>query len=262
MARIAAVHALGDIWAMGAQPQAALAQIILPRMSPDLQARTMDEVMNAAHAVFTAAGATIVGGHSSMGSELTIGFTVTGIAASPPIAVDGARPGDFLILTRPIGSGTILAADMMGQANGRHVADMLAQMAKPQDDAARILQDVHAMTDVTGFGLAGHLMAICRASGLSATVTLDSVPIYPGAEDLAEQGHHSTLFRANSDSAPAFGADTPKARLLYDPQTAGGLLATVAPELGKGLVARLREAGHQAAVIGHMQDGPAGITLQ
>ncbi|MCM2562864.1 selenide, water dikinase SelD [Lutimaribacter sp. EGI FJ00015] len=263
MARITAVHALGDIWAMGAQPQAALVQIILPRMAPHMQARTMDEVMSAANDVFTHAGAGIVGGHSTMGSELTIGFTVTGlVAGSAPITVTGARAGDALIVTRPIGSGTVLAADMMGQANGRHVAAMLAQMAKPQGDAAQLLAGAHAMTDVTGFGLAGHLMTICRASGLSATLTLDAVPIYDGAEALAAQGHHSTLFQPNRDAAPVLGADTAKAQLLHDPQTAGGLLAAVAPDQAEGLVMELRAAGHDAAVIGHLSDGPASITLR
>lgn len=262
MARIAAVHALGDIWAMGARSQAALAQVILPRMSPELQARTMDEVMGAANDVFTAAGAAIVGGHSTMGSELTVGFSITGLAEAPTITVAGARPGDTLILTRPIGSGTILAADMLRAANGRHVAAMLEEMARTQGDAAEILGGAHAMTDVTGFGLAGHLMAICRASGVSATLILDAIPTYQGAVELAEQGHYSTLFQPNRDAAPVFGPDSPKARLLHDPQTAGGFLAAVPEDRAEGLVAKLVDRGHRAALIGRLGDGPAGITLQ
>ncbi|MGB8813488.1 MAG: selenide, water dikinase SelD, partial [Paracoccaceae bacterium] len=111
MARITAIHAMGDIWAMGAAPQAALAQITLPQMSPRLQSETLREIMEAAAATFRAAGADVVGGHTSIGSELTIGFTVTGLAQRA-ISKGGAQPGDMLILTKPLGTGTILAAEM------------------------------------------------------------------------------------------------------------------------------------------------------
>ena len=103
MTRIAAVHALGDIWAMGATPQAATATIILPRMSSALQSRTMSEIMSIAGAVMRDAGAEIVGGHSSMGDEMTIGFTLTGLCETAPITLAGGQPGDCLILTKPIG---------------------------------------------------------------------------------------------------------------------------------------------------------------
>merc|ERR1712173_536102 len=168
MARIAAVHALGDIWAMGATPQAALSSIILPRMSPELQARTLREIAVAAQEVMAGAGAQIVGGHTTMGAELTIGFTVTGTRDARPIGLGGAQPGDLLMLTRPIGSGVILAGHMAGTAPGRVVAEALGVMATPQAREAEILSKAHAMTDVTGFGLAGHVQAICRASGLAA----------------------------------------------------------------------------------------------
>lgn len=165
MARIAAVHALGDVWAMGARPQAALAQIILPRMSDALQARTLDEIMGAAAAVLEPEGAPILGGHTTMGAELTIGFTLTGLVEGKALTVAGARPGDALILTRPLGSGVILAAEMQRAARGRDVAAALAEMARPQGAAAALLRPLaHAMTDVTGFGLAGHLWTICAAS--------------------------------------------------------------------------------------------------
>ncbi|SDI97227.1 selenide, water dikinase SelD [Lutimaribacter saemankumensis] len=262
MARITAIHALGDVWAMGAQPQAALAQIILPRMSDDLQARTMDEIMGAASAVFADAGAAIVGGHTTMGSELTIGFTVTGLVDGPAITVKGAQPGDAIVLTRPIGSGTILAAAMQMAANGRHVTAMLNEMARPQHDAALTLTGAHAMTDVTGFGLAGHLMTICRESNLSAVLDLEAIPTYDGAIDLTEQGHHSTLFQPNRESAPVFGPDSAKAKLLHDPQTAGGFLAAVSPDQAAGIVETLQRQGHRAAIIGRFGEGPAAITLQ
>ncbi|MCB1357155.1 MAG: selenide, water dikinase SelD [Maritimibacter sp.] len=259
LARITAVHALGDIWAMGAQPQAALASVILPRMAAPMQARSMEEVMAAAAEVFTAAGAEIVGGHSTMGAEMTLGFTVTGLVEGDPITNAGARPGDALVLTRPIGSGTLLAAEMLGQADGRDIAALFAAMARPQGDAAALLAGAHAMTDVTGFGLAGHLLAICKASGVAAELALDAVPLYPGALALAEAGHRSSIWTANRAAAPVAGAEGARGALMHDPQTAGGLLAAVEAEAAEGLVARLRDAGHEAAVIGRILEGDPAL---
>lgn len=259
MARITAVHALGDIWSMGAAPQAATATVILPPMSPALQARTMAEVMQTSSEVFRAAGADIVGGHSTTGAELTLGFTVTGLCEGAPITHAGARAGDALILTRPIGSGTILAAEMQMRADGRHVAALLARMAQPQADAAQVLRGAHAMTDVTGFGLAGHLMALCRTSGLAAEISLGDIPTYDGAEALAEAGIRSTAWPANMAAAPVTGATGARGTLLHDPQTAGGLLASVAPDQAETLLQEVRALGHEAAIIGRMIAGAPAI---
>ena len=259
MTRIAAVHALGDIWAMGAEPQAATANLILPRMSPQLQERTLREIMQAASGVMRDAGAEIVGGHTSLGDELTIGFTVTGLCPQAPITLAGATPGDLLILTKPIGSGVIMAAEMAGQATGAWVTAALAQMARPQAKAANILQGAHAMTDVTGFGLYGHLAGICEASGVGAELHFDSIPLMQGAGHLAAQGVRSSLFADNQRLAPGFqtaGAQD----LLFDPQTAGGLLAAVAAQDAEELVRTLHQAGEAAAVIGAVTKG-AGISV-
>ncbi len=262
MARITALHALGDIWAMGARPQAALATITLPRMSETLQARTMAEIMEHAGDALRDAGAEIVGGHSSMGAELSIGFTLTGLLEGPAITTGGARAGDALILTRPVGSGTLLAAEMRGLAHGRDIAALLAALSRPQGDAAAILGDAHAMTDVTGFGLAGHLQAICRASRVGARLDLRAIHVFAGAEALAARGVRSTVWTANRCAAPVTGAgENPRATLLHDPQTAGGLLAAVAPDLAEARVQALRAAGHDAAIIGRITQGPAEITL-
>ena len=262
LARVAALHALGDVWAMGARPQAVLISVTLPRMSEALQARSLAEIMTAARAAVAEAGAEIVGGHSSMGAETSLGFAVTGILDRPPITLGGARAGDALILTRGIGSGTLLAAEMRGQAHGRDIAALFAILARGQGDAAEILAGAHAMTDVTGFGLAGHLGNICRASGLAARLDLGAVPVLEGAEALAARGIRSTIRAANRRAAPVAGADeSPRAVLLHDPQTAGGLLAAVDPAQADDLVARLRAAGHGAAVIGRLLAGPPGVAL-
>lgn len=256
MTRIAAVHALGDIWAMGATPQAALSTLVLPRMSAALQARTLREINGAAQDVFAQAGASIIGGHTTMGAELTIGFTVTGLRDDMPITVSGAQAGDMLLLTRPIGTGVILAAHMAGKAPARIVADVLSAMEQPQQAAAAILRDAHAMTDVTGFGLAGHIQAICAASRLRADVTRDKIPVYAGARTLSDQGIRSSLLAANIADAPTTGIDDP---LLHDPQTAGGLLAALSPDAAEKAMEALRAAGVEAVIIGKLSAGSGPI---
>lgn len=258
MTRIAAVHALGDIWAMGATPQAALTSLILPRMSPDLQQRTLAEIMAVAREVMEDAGAKIVGGHTSMGDSLTIGFSVTGLCEHAPIGLNGAKVGDVLILTKPIGSGTILAAEMAGEARGADVSACFEAMGQGQGVASMILAKAHAMTDVTGFGLAGHLAGICEASGLGAEVILDDVTFLSGAVALAENGTRSSLYDDNrSGSGPVFGAEGARGALLFDPQTAGGLLAAIPARGAKGVLKKLREAGYPAVQIGVMIEGEA-----
>ncbi|PTE22555.1 selenide, water dikinase SelD [Cereibacter changlensis JA139] len=268
MARITAVHATGDIWAMGAAPQAALAQITLPRMAPRMQADLLREIMEAASEVFSAAGADVLGGHTSVGAELTLGFTVTGLAERI-IAKGGARPGDALVLTKALGTGVVLAAEMAGQpAPGLLLGEVVEQtyrrMVRPLGPAASILApEAHAMTDVTGFGLAGHLLEMLEASGCAAELDLASVPLLPGAERLSAAGHGSSLLPANR--ASALGrvrlTDSPRAALLFDPQTAGGLLAAVPAQAAERLVAELRALGEPAAVIGRVSEGAPILTV-
>ncbi|HBM59781.1 MAG TPA: selenide, water dikinase SelD [Citreicella sp.] len=261
MARITAVHALGDIWAMGAAPQAATASLILPRMSESLAERSVTEILAAASEIFRQAGAEIVGGHTSMGDELTIGFAITGLCDAAPVTLRGARPGDALVLTKPLGSGVVMAAEMRGLAPGAAVAAALASMCRPQGDAARLLGGAHAMTDVTGFGLAGHLHGILMASGCGARLDLATLPLLAGAEALARQGIRSSLYPQNRAAVPGLeAAQGARADLLFDPQTAGGLLA--AHPDGAAVVTALRAAGHDAAVIGQITDAhPGQITL-
>jgi selenide, water dikinase len=265
MARLAAIHALGDIWAMGAAPQVALAQVTLPRLGPDLQTRMLAEVMEEAAATFRAAGADIVGGHSTEGAELTIGFTVTG-TADRAIPKQGAKPGDALILTKPLGSGTILAAEMAmakptGVLLGEVWAACIAQMSRPQASAAMILAPhARAMTDVTGFGLAGHLLEMLETA---ATLHLSAIPLMDGAAELAAMGQASSLQPANlaAVSWRMTAPGDPRALLLTDPQTCGGLLAAVPADRAQDLLAQLRGAGHEAAIIGTVTDGAPHLTI-
>lgn len=260
MARIAALHALGDVWAMGAEPQVATANLILPRLSPDLQERTLTEIMWAAAQVMRAAGADIVGGHTSIGDELSIGFTVTGLCPRPPVTLAGALPGDVLILTKPIGSGVLMAAEMAGEAEGDWVAEALEQMCQPQGDASEILARAHAMTDVTGFGLAGHISGLCEASNVGATLEMARIPLMRGATELAERGIRSSLFEENQAICPALRGKA-VVDLLFDPQTAGGLLAAVAPNEAADLLKRLESVGYSAAKIGVVTNQGTGLRV-
>ena len=259
MGRIAAIHALGDVWAMGAEPQAAVLTLILPRMSERLQARTVGEITAAVSGVLAEAGAALVGGHTSMGSELTVGLSVTGLLDRDPITLAGASPGDALILTKPIGTGTILAAAMRHRADADQIDAAMAAMSRAQGQAARILSGAHAMTDVTGFGLAAHLKGICVASGCGAELEAGAIPLLPGAAELAEAGIRSTLWPSNRAEVPELPEDHP---LLFDPQTAGGLLAAVAPAEADRLVSDLRAGGDAAQVIGRIVEGPPLVSLR
>lgn len=268
MARIAALHSLGDIWAMGAAPQAALAQITLPPLSAQKGGEMLAEIMQEAAQVFTEAGADIVGGHSSIGAELTIGFTVTGTAPRA-ITKGGARAGDVLLLTKALGSGTVMAAEMATTRLphgllGEAVAATLAQMCRSNGPAsAALTPHAHAMTDVTGFGLAGHLLEILDASGLAASLDGNAIPTLPAALDLAGLGHASSLAPANRAATigRVAGPETPLKALLYDPQTAGGLLAALPRAAAEALLPDLRAQGYAAAIIGSLATGTPQITL-
>lgn len=251
MARIATVHALGDIWSMGARPQAGLLSVTLPPMSEQLQRRTMEELTSAVADVLGAENAALVGGHSAQGAELSLGLTLTGLPEAAPITLNGAQPDDALILTRPLGSGLILAAEMQARVRGGDLAAALALMMRPQGDAAAILAGAHAMTDVTGFGLAGHLMNMLRASRVGAVLELAALPAMAGALDLIRGGLRASLHAQNRLVLEGVALpDRPEAELLFDPQTSGGLLAAVAADQAAALVQTLRDAGHGATRIG------------
>lgn len=270
MARLTAIHALGDIWAMGATPQTALAQVTLPRLSEPLQARMLAEIMEGAASILREAGADLVGGHTTQGDELVIGFSLTGLAARV-VEKSGARPGDAILLTKPLGTGTVLAAEMAlarlpGLVLGEAVAACLAAMDRPLAPAATILApEAHAMTDVTGFGLAGHLMEILRASGVAAELDLGAIPLLPGAEILAAHGQSSSLAPANR-AALGWAVDapaSPRTDLLFDPQTCGGLLACVPAEKAEALLSALHDGGDPfAARIGTITAGQPFLTVR
>jgi selenide,water dikinase len=234
-------------------------------MAPKMQAAWLAEIMAEASAIFAAEGAEIVGGHSAQGAELSLGFTLTGLPDTRAITLAGAQAGDALILTRGLGTGVILAAEMAQVADGNIVAGAWAQMSQPQGDAADFLAPVaHAMTDVTGFGLAGHLIGICQASHLAADITLADLPVLPGAEALIAGGLRASLHDENEAALAGeiTGGTGPRRALMFDPQTSGGFLAALPPDQAEHVVTQIRTLDHDAAIIGQFRAGAPEIILR
>ena len=257
--RIAANHALGDLYAMGAEPQTALALATLPLAPEDKLEKDLEALMRGALEVLNAAGCALVGGHTAEGAELSLGFALDGHGQAERLTgKDGLQEGDRLVLAKPLGTGAVLAAHMAGLCRGDWLGAALAAMQQSNREAGEALRahGAVAVTDVTGFGLAGHLAEMLRASGRAAVVWPDAVPVLPGARDLMARGVRSTLHPAN-EAAAAFDPEACPA--LFDPQTAGGLLAGVPGDRAEACLAALAAAGYaQAAVVGEVVSGPPG----
>jgi len=267
--KIAANHSLGDIYAMGGEPQSALAIATIPygleaKVEADLSA-----MMAGANEVLREAGCALVGGHTSEGAELALGFAVNGLVSRDSATRKGGlQPGDALILTKPIGTGTLLAADMRGKAKARWVMGAIAHMVKSNKAAADILRrhNVHAATDITGFGLLGHLVEMVRASDVDVTIIPNRVPLLDGARETVAAGIFSSLQPQNVRLRRAIrdldvASKHPLYPLLFDPQTAGGLLAAVPSSEAEICIAELRAAGYeQTNVIGSVS--PRGSVLE
>jgi selenide,water dikinase len=261
--RVAAVNAVSDLWAKGVPPRFALAQVTVPETDPARTEETLYQVMAGARAALDADGVTLVGGHTTIGPELVVGFAVWGFAPSADalIRLGGVAPGDRLILTKPLGTGVILQADMRALARGEWVEAAVASMLRSNGPAARAMMALRpsAATDVTGFGLAGHLGEMLRASKGSAVLDLAALPVLPGAVALLGRGIQSTAHPENSRARRAMLVEPEAGRhpaldLLFDPQTSGGLLLGVAPDRVPTLLAALREAGDaHAGVVGEVE---------
>src|SRR5205085_1500778 len=231
--RIAANHAMGDIYAMGGVPETALAIATLPPARPAIVEHDLFHMLKGGTEVLEAAGAVLVGGHSAEGAELALGFAIIG--RTRPAALlrkGGLRPGDRLILTKPLGTGVILAAEMRGRATARMFEAAVAAMLQPAAVASACLaaHGATACTDVTGFGLIGHLLEMLTASEMDARLDPETIPALEGALALLATGIASSLHAGNSAALAALASDDATSdpalmALLIDPQTAGGLLA-------------------------------------
>ncbi len=250
--RIAASHCLSDLFAMGAEPRTAQAMVTLPFAPPDKVEQDLFDLLSGVTETLSETGAALVGGHTAEGPECALGLTVNGLCDTALLLKSGAANGDRLFLTKPLGTGVIFAADMRAEAPCETVSAALASMVLSNSAAARIFRACGATscTDVTGFGLLGHLVEMLRASGVDAELDLASLPRLQGTDALFERGLRSSLHAANA----AFGAaldgldpGDPRAALLFDPQTSGGLLASVPDERANECASALAAAGCGAA---------------
>ena len=266
MGRIAVLHALSDLYAMGATPHSALASLTIPYAGAQLQQRDLMQLMSGAVLELQAANCRLLGGHTLEGQELAMGFTVNGEVADTVLEKRGLEPGDQLILCKPLGTGVLFAARQQGVADGRWIEAAIASMLLSSSTAAALALEhgAHAATDITGFGLLGHLAEMLQGSSLQVRIELSRVPLLPGVEQCYAAGITSTLQPGNIDHVQALvaigNASAPGLQALYDPQTCGGLLLSVSTARFGGLLQALRGAGYDAAeVIGevHVPDALA-----
>ena len=267
--RIAAANAVSDVYAMGATPRFALNLVGWPR---DLPFAVLEEVLTGATDVAREAGYLIAGGHSIDSVEPLFGQVVIGDTAEDAILTNaGATPGQAIVLTKPIGTGIVTTAlkrsdELTPDDDGPLAiayAAAVASMTRLNRDAAQaaIANGATAATDVTGFGLLGHLHRITTASGVGAHLDAAAVPTLPHVRDLLDAGFVPGGSQRNADQAARYLATDlqgPDRILLADAQTSGGLLLALGADAAQDVVARLRDSGHAAAVIGAITDGPAG----
>ncbi|QYN32870.1 selenide, water dikinase SelD [Pseudonocardia sp. DSM 110487] len=266
--RIAATNAVSDVYAMGGRPLFALNIVAWP--SEVLPAEMLGEVLAGGADVGRECGFAVVGGHSIDDPEPKYGLAVVGEVHPDRILTNtGLRPGDALVLTKPLGIGIATTAVKAGTAPDALLDAAVATMCMPNDAAAAaaLAAGAAGCTDVTGFGLLGHLRKMAAASGVDAVVEMGAVPLLPGAREQAEAGFVPGGTRRNRewvaevlDVAPGIGETD--VMLLADAQTSGGLLFGAEPEKAAAAVAELREQGVEAAVIGRVAPGRGRILVQ
>jgi selenide, water dikinase len=266
--RIAATNAISDVYAMGGRPILALAIVGMPL--DRLPVEVIRQIVAGGESVCASVGIPIAGGHSIDSVEPIYGLVALGLVHPDKVKRNSsARPGDALVLGKPLGVGILSAVLKKGRLSPEGYAEMLAATTQLNTAGVALadLAGVHALTDVTGFGLAGHLLEICRGSKLAATVKFDDVPVLPTAREWAAQGVATGASDRNWVSygrdvdLPAGFADW-KTNLLTDPQTSGGLLVACSPDAVREVLAVFRRDGFaDARVIGHLASGAPRMTL-
>jgi selenide, water dikinase len=257
LGQIAAEHALSDLFAMNAQAHSALAIATLPYAGEALVERDLLQLMSGALSVLNTNQCALIGGHTSEGAELSIGFSVNGTANQNQI-LQKSQPqiGQHIILTQALGTGTLFAAHNQWQAKGVWIESAIDAMLTSNRNAGKIFHkhNASACTDVTGFGLLGHLIEMIKPSGLSATIQLDNIPALEGALTTLQRGISSSLQPQNRRLQRAIHQledwhTHPRYPLLFDPQTSGGLLACVDPDMTDSCLKMLKQAGYSDAVV-------------
>jgi selenide, water dikinase len=252
--RIAALNAISDLYAMNARPFSALAIATIPDARGPIQEAQLYELLSGAVHTFRLARVVLTGGHTTEGSDLALGFAITGFAEEGQLFQKGKlRVGDRLILTKPLGSGAILAAWMRGECRAAWFEPLIASMLLSNGPASEVFRaaGVMACTDVTGFGLAGHLLEMLDASCVSARITTKAVRLYQGFDEVVSHGVVSSLHAGNARTACRIQGTVAPPAWLFDPQTSGGLLGAVPAEAVAATLEALHQAGYpDATVIG------------
>lgn len=249
-AKIATNHCLSDIYAMGAQPHSALAVIGLPYASKSQMRHQLNEVMQGCAETLLENDCALIGGHSSESSELQFGLCVNGFTSKSILGKTGMKAGDLLILSKPLGTGTLLAADMRYKAKHAWIKAAVDSMLKSNQSASEVFisHSATACTDITGFGLAGHLLEMLEASKATVDLRFDSLPLLPGAAACLQAGIFSSLHKENASVSSSITftkqqADNSFSQIVFDPQTSGGLLASVPADQAEGCLKALKDCG-------------------
>jgi selenide,water dikinase len=263
--QIAAANALSDVYTMGAKPITAMNIVCFPSKKMDIS--ILQEILRGGLDKMNEAGVVLIGGHSIDDNELKYGLSVTGtINPKKLITNAGAKAGDLLVLTKPLGTGIISTAMKAVRANKRTIEKVTFNMAQLNEAASELMvkYKAHSCTDITGFGLVGHIQQMAQNSGVGMRINTGSLPYYPEAKLWSDMGlipgglHRNKDFYINSvefvQNVPDYLQD-----LIFDPQTSGGLLISIEPASSLRLVKALKKAGYKkAAIIGEVTEKPKG----
>jgi selenide,water dikinase len=267
--QIAALNSINDVWAMAGTPLTAMAITCFPKKGVD--PAILGDIMRGGQETLNKYGVTLIGGHSVDNEQIMFGYSVTGVIDPDKIATNsGARAGDVIILTKPIGTGVISTGIKWGKTGAGVASKSVETMLTPGRYAAEAMREfgVKGATDVTGFALLGHAWEMAKASQVTIGLDSNAIPLLDGALELAAQGMLTSGDKTNREYvgedielSDSIGKETRS--LLFDPQTAGGMLISIHPERANALLARLRENYSQARVIGRvLQRGACSITVR
>ena len=270
--QIAAANSLSDVYAMGGEPLTALSLVCFP--NHELELSILGEILRGGGAKCAEAGCSIVGGHSVRDPEIKFGFAITGTVHPDRVTSnDGAKPGDRLFLTKPLGIGAITTAYRKKAISDELMNNALAQMATLNKAGAESMRAigigpfVHAATDITGFGLLGHARNIAAASHVKIVFHSKAIPLIEGAYDFAQRKMVSGAYKQNQDLLEGLvelppNFDESLHRIVYDSETSGGLLIAVAPDMGDALLSDLKSRGIACAVEVGFVEAPGSALLK
>lgn len=258
--RIAALNSINDVWAMGGTPITAMAITCFPKKGVPFE--ILGDIMRGGLSVLMENGVALIGGHSVQSEEIMFGYSVTGIIHPDQIATnDGAKPGDVLILTKPLGTGIISTGIKFKKTTSEVAAASIKTMLTPGRKAAEAMREfgVRGATDITGFGLLGHAWEVAKASQVTFEIHANALPLLPGALELAgrkmlTQGDKTNREYVGDGVALSSSVSKEMASVLFDPQTAGGMLIAIARDKSEALLTRLRENYPEAAIIGQIRE--------